>query len=207
MDKNLNNLFVISSPSGGGKSSLIEALLSDPSAEKLSLSISFTTRTKRSNEKNGKSYYFINIDEFKKKIKNNDFLESAEVFKNFYGTDKKITEELLKTRDILLELDWQGAFNIKEKFTSVKNIFLIPPSYNILKSRLEKRGTESEESITMRLSAAKEEISKYPFYDYLVLNDDFENALLDLKNIILKKTSKKEFKTRVTENLLKNLLD
>ena len=102
MDKNLNNLFVISSPSGGGKSSLIEALLSDPSAEKLSLSISFTTRTKRSNEKNGKSYYFINIDEFKKKIKNNDFLESAEVFKNFYGTDKKITEELLKTRDILL---------------------------------------------------------------------------------------------------------
>ena len=207
MDKNLNNLFVISSPSGGGKSSLIEALLSDPSAEKLSLSISYTTRTKRSNEKNGKSYYFINIDEFKKKIKNNDFLESAEVFKNFYGTDKKITEELLKTRDILLELDWQGAFNIKEKFTSVKNIFLIPPSYNILRSRLEKRGTESEESITMRLSAAKEEISKYPFYDYLVLNDDFENALSDLKNIILKKTSKKEFKTRVTENLLKNLLD
>ena len=207
MDKNLNNLFVISSPSGGGKSSLIEALLSDPSAEKLSLSISFTTRTKRSNEKNGKSYYFINIDEFKKKIKNNDFLESAEVFKNFYGTDKKITEELLKTRDILLELDWQGAFNIKEKFTSVKNIFLIPPSYNILRSRLEKRGTESEESITMRLSAAKEEISKYPFYDYLVLNDDFENALSDLKNIILKKTSIKEFKTRVTENLLKNLLD
>ena len=207
MDKNLNNLFVISSPSGGGKSSLIEALLSDPSAEKLSLSISFTTRTKRSNEKNGKSYYFINIDEFKKKIKNNDFLESAEVFKNFYGTDKKVTEELLKTRDILLELDWQGAFNIKEKFTSVKNIFLIPPSYNILRSRLEKRGTESEESITMRLSAAKEEISKYPFYDYLVLNDDFENALSDLKNIILEKTSKKEFKTRVTENLLKNLLD
>ena len=207
MDKNLNNLFVISSPSGGGKSSLIEALLSDPSAEKLSLSISFTTRTKRSNEKNGKNYYFIDIDEFKKKIKNNDFLESAKVFKNFYGTDKKITEELLKTRDILLELDWQGAFNIKEKFTSVKNIFLIPPSYNILRSRLEKRGTESEESITMRLSAAKEEISKYPFYDYLVLNDDFENALSDLKNIILEKTSKKEFKTRVTENLLKNLLD
>ena len=207
MDKNLNNLFVISSPSGGGKSSLIEALLSDPSAEKLSLSISFTTRTKRSNEKNGKNYYFINIDEFKNKIRSNDFLEFAEVFKNFYGTDKKITEELLKTRDLLLELDWQGAFNIKEKFTSVKNIFLIPPSYHILRNRLEKRGTESEESITMRLSAAKEEISKYPFYDYLVLNDDFENALSDLKTIILKKTPRKEFKTRVTENLLKNLLD
>ena len=117
------------------------------------------------------------------------------------------TEELLKTRDLLLELDWQGAFNIKEQFNSVKNISLIPPSYNILRNRLEKRGTESEESITMRLSAAKEEISKYPFYDYLVLNDDFENALSDLKNIILKKTSKKEFKTRVSENLLKNQLD
>ena len=98
MDKNLNNLFVISSPSGGGKSSLIEALLSDPNAKRLSLSISFTTRSRRSNEKNGKNYYFVNSDEFKKKIKNNDFLESAEVFKNFYGTDKKITEELLKTR-------------------------------------------------------------------------------------------------------------
>ena len=84
MDKNLNNLFVISSPSGGGKSSLIEALLSDPYAKGLSLSISFTTRRKRSNEKNGKNYYFVNSDEFKKKIKNNDFLESAEVFKNFY---------------------------------------------------------------------------------------------------------------------------
>ncbi|MAK14984.1 MAG: guanylate kinase [Proteobacteria bacterium] len=207
MDKNLNNLFVISSPSGGGKSSLIEALLSDPNAKKLSLSISFTTRMKRSNERNGKNYYFIDNNEFKKKIKNNDFLESAEVFKNFYGTDKKTTEEILKTKDLLLELDWQGAFNIKKQFTSVKNIFLIPPSYNILKSRLKKRGTESEDSIIMRLSAAKEEISKYPFYDFLVLNDDFENALSDLKNIILKKTSKKEFKTRVSENLLKNLLD
>ena len=207
MDKNLNNLFVISSPSGGGKSSLIEALLSDPNAKKLSLSISFTTRMKRSNEKNGKNYYFIDSSEFKKKIKNNDFLESAEVFNNFYGTDKKTTEEILKTKDLLLELDWQGAFNIKKQFASVKNIFLIPPSYNILKSRLKNRGTESEESIIMRLSAAKEEISKYPFYDFLVLNDDFENALSDLKNIILKKTSKKEFKTRVSENLLKNLLD
>lgn len=207
MDKNLNNLFVISSPSGGGKSSLIEALLSDPNAKKLSLSISFTTRMKRSNEKNGKNYYFIDNNEFKKKIKNNDFLESAEVFNNFYGTDKKTTEEILKTKDLLLELDWQGAFNIKKQFASVKNIFLIPPSYNILKSRLKNRGTESEESIIMRLSAAKEEISKYPFYDFLVLNDDFENALSDLKNIILKKTSKKEFKTRVSENLLKNLLD
>ena len=207
MDKNLNNLFVISSPSGGGKSSLIEALLSDPNAKKLSLSISFTTRMKRSNEKNGKNYYFIDNSEFKKKIKNNDFLESAEVFNNFYGTDKKTTEEILKTKDLLLELDWQGAFNIKKQFASVKNIFLIPPSYNILKSRLKNRGTESEESIIMRLSAAKEEISKYPFYDFLVLNDDFENALSDLKDIILKKTSKKEFKTRVSENLLKNLLD
>ena len=207
MDKNLNNLFVISSPSGGGKSSLIEALLSDPNAKKLSLSISFTTRMKRSNEKNGKNYYFIDNNEFKKKIKNNDFLESAEVFKNFYGTDKKTTEEILKTKDLLLELDWQGAFNIKKQFASVKNIFLIPPSYNILKSRLKNRGTESEESIIMRLSAAKEEISKYPFYDFLVLNDDFENALSDLKNIILENTSKKEFKTRVSENLLKNLLD
>ena len=132
MDKNLNNLFVISSPSGGGKSSLIEALLSEPNAQNLSLSISFTTRLKRSTEVDGKNYYFIDRKEFEKKINNNDFLEYAEVFNNFYGTERQKTEKILKSKDLLLELDWQGAFNIKEKFIETKNIFLIPPSLSLI---------------------------------------------------------------------------
>lgn len=139
MDKNLNNLFVISSPSGGGKSSLIEALLSEPNAQNLSLSISFTTRLKRSTEKDGKNYYFIDRKEFEKKINNNDFLEYAEVFNNFYGTERQKTEKILKSKDLLLELDWQGAFNIKEKFIETKNIFLIPPSFNDLKKKAQKQ--------------------------------------------------------------------
>ena len=133
MDKNLNNLFVISSPSGGGKSSLIEALLSEPNAQNLSLSVSFTTRLKRSTEEDGKNYYFIDRKEFEKKINNNDFLEYAEVFNNFYGTERQQTEKIIKSKDLLLELDWQGAFNIKEKFIETKNIFLIPPSFDDLK--------------------------------------------------------------------------
>ena len=207
MDKNLNNLFVISSPSGGGKSSLIEALLSEPNAQNLSLSISFTTRLKRSTEKEGKNYYFIDRKEFEKKINNNDFLEYAVVFNNFYGTERQITEKILKSKDLLLELDWQGAFNIKEKFIKTKNIFLIPPSFDDLKKRLKNRGTESNESIEMRLSAAKEEISKYSSYDYLVLNDNFEFALEDLKKIVLNKVSVKDFESRVTDKLLNKLLD
>ena len=116
MDKNLNNIFVISSPSGGGKSSLIEALLSDERAEKIKLSVSFTTREIRSSEKNQKDYIFIKEDEFMKKIDNGDFIEYAKVFGNFYGTDKLLTEKILKSKDILLELDWQGAFSIKKNF-------------------------------------------------------------------------------------------
>lgn len=207
MDKNLNNLFVISSPSGGGKSSLIEALLSEPNAQNLSLSISFTTRLKRSTEKDGKNYYFIDRKEFEKKINNNDFLEYAEVFNNFYGTERQKTEKILKSKDLLLELDWQGAFNIKEKFIETKNIFLIPPSFGDLKKRLKNRGTESNESIEMRLSVAKEEISKHSSYDYLVLNDNFEFALEDLKKIVLNKVSVEDFESRVTDKLLNKLLD
>ena len=207
MDKNLNNLFVISSPSGGGKSSLIEALLSEPNAQNLSLSISFTTRLKRSTEKEGKNYYFIDRKEFEKKINNNDFLEYAEVFNNFYGTERQKTEKILKSKDLLLELDWQGAFNIKEKFIGTKNIFLIPPSFNDLKKRLKNRGTESNESIEMRLSAAKEEISIHSSYEYLVLNDNFEFALEDLKKIVLNKVSVEDFESRVTDKLLNKLLD
>ena len=207
MDKNLNNIFVISSPSGGGKSSLIEALLSDERAEKIKLSVSFTTREIRSSEKNQKDYIFIKEDEFMKKIDGGDFIEYAKVFGNFYGTDRLLTEKILKSKDILLELDWQGAFSIKKNFKNVVSVFLIPPSYKDLEKRLSTRGTESDRSMNLRLSAAKDEISKYKSYDYLILNDNFESALKDFKTIIFEKKSPSEFKTRVTSDLLRKLLD
>lgn len=207
MDKNLNNIFVISSPSGGGKSSLIEALLSDERAEKIKLSVSFTTREIRSSEKNQKDYIFIKEDEFMKKIDDGDFIEYAKVFGNFYGTDRLLTEKILKSKDILLELDWQGAFSIKKNFKNVVSVFLIPPSYKDLEKRLSTRGTESDRSMNLRLSAAKDEISKYKSYDYLILNDNFESALKDFKTIIFEKKSPSEFKTRVTSDLLRKLLD
>ena len=207
MDKNLNNIFVISSPSGGGKSSLIEALLSDERAEKIKLSVSFTTREIRSSEKNQKDYIFIKEDEFMKKIDDGDFIEYAKVFGNFYGTDRLLTEKILKSKDILLELDWQGAFSIKKNFKNVVSVFLIPPSYKDLEKRLSTRGTESDRSMNLRLSAAKDEISKYKSYDYLILNDNFKSALKDFKTIIFEKKSPSEFKTRVTSDLLRKLLD
>ena len=207
MDKNLNNIFVISSPSGGGKSSLIEALLSDERAEKIKLSVSFTTREIRSSEKNQKDYIFIKEDEFMKKIDDGDFIEYAKVFGNFYGTDRLLTEKILKSKDILLELDWQGAFSIKKNFKNVVSVFLIPPSYKDLEKRLSTRGTESDRSMNLRLSAAKDEISKYKSYDYLILNDNFNSALKDFKTIIFEKKSPSEFKTRVTSDLLRKLLD
>ena len=207
MDKNLNNIFVISSPSGGGKSSLIEALLSDERAEKIKLSVSFTTREIRSSEKNQKDYIFIKEDEFMKKIDGGDFIEYAKVFGNFYGTDRLLTEKILKSKDILLELDWQGAFSIKKNFKNVVSVFLIPPSYKDLEKRLSTRGTESDRSMNLRLSAAKDEISKYKSYDYLILNDNFKSALKDFKTIIFEKKSPSEFKTRVTSDLLRKLLD
>ena len=207
MDKNLNNIFVISSPSGGGKSSLIEALLSDERAEKIKLSVSFTTREIRSSEKNQKDYIFIKEDEFMKKIDGGDFIEYAKVFGNFYGTDRLLTEKILKSKDILLELDWQGAFSIKKNFKNVVSVFLIPPSYKDLEKRLSTRGTESDRSMNLRLSAAKDEISKYKSYDYLILNDNFNSALKVFKTIIFEKKSPSEFKTRVTSDLLRKLLD
>ena len=112
-----------------------------------------------------------------------------------------------RSKDILLELDWQGAFSIKKTFKNVVSVFLIPPSYKDLEKRLSTRGTESDRSMNLRLSAAKDEISKYKSYDYLILNDNFNSALKDFKTIIFEKKSPSEFKTRVTSDLLRKLLD
>ena len=206
MNENRHKLFIISSPSGGGKTSLIKSLFKDPRANSLWMSISHTTRQKRKGDLEGKDYFFKNEKVFKKKIDKGDFLEYAKVFENYYGTDKSLINSKLDSHNVFLEIDWQGAKNIKKIFPDSLSIFLLPPSYEDLKYRLIKRGLDSEESIIIRLAEAKLEISKSLDSDYLVLNDDFARALEELKTIIFQRENPDIFKSRVSSELIDNLL-
>ena len=170
------------------------------------MSISHTTRQKRKGDLEGKDYFFIDEKVFKKKIDKGDFLEYAKVFENYYGTDKSLINSKLNSHNVILEIDWQGAKNIKKIFPDSLSIFLLPPSYEDLKYRLIKRGLDSEESIIIRLAEAKLEISKSLDSDYLVLNDDFARALEELKTIIFQRENPDIFKSRVSSELIDNLL-
>ena len=207
MNKNLHNLFVISSPSGGGKTSLLKAFFEDKRAKKITLSISHTTRKKRLGDIEGKDYFFIDKEDFSRKENNGDFIETANVFGNLYGTEKKFVYDQLQTSDVILELDWQGAENIKEIFSDAILISLIPPSYKDLEDRLRGRALDTDNIISKRLSESKREVSKCLSFDFLILNDEFNKALDDLKDIIFNNRKVNEFKSRVSNELIKNLLD
>ncbi len=175
-------LFIISAPSGAGKTTLVQALLE--SLANLYVSISHTTRKKRANEKDNIDYHFVDESEFEKMVSRRQFLEHARVFDNSYGTSRQLVEEQLATgRDIILEIEWQGARQVRELGTNVISIFILPPSYKTLKSRLVDRG-DGDEAIARRMREAKADISHYSEYDYLVINDHFETALQELKTII-----------------------
>ena len=207
MDKQNINIFVISSPSGGGKTSLIKRLLDDPRSEGTVLSISHTTREKRLNEKDGVDYYFTDKKSFEDKIKNNDFLEHAIVFDNYYGTSQKTINTLTsKGKNVILELDWQGAKQVKSRIACYL-IFLLPPSINDLKKRLIDRNLDEHEIIEKRFNEAKNEISNSEIYDFLILNDKFETALKDLKSIILDRCDPKDFEERISPSDVKKLLE
>ena len=180
---NKGSIFVISAPSGGGKTSLVNALLEKLS--NLKLSISYTTRQKRSSEEHTKNYYFVSEEEFEAMKQRNEFLEYATVFGNSYGTARQtVTEALQQGDDVVLEIDWQGAKQIKDNFPQAKMIFLLPPSIETLKERLHKRGSDDHVTIQKRLEQAEQEISQYGLFDYLVVNDDFDEALQQLISII-----------------------
>ena len=207
MDKQNINIFVISSPSGGGKTSLIRKLLEDPRSEGTVLSISHTTREKRLNEKDGVDYFFTDKKSFEDKIKKNDFLEYATVFDNYYGTSQETVNTLVSQgKTVILELDWQGAKQVKSKIPCYL-IFLLPPSIDDLKKRLIDRNLDESEIIEKRINEAKNEISNSEIYDFLILNDNFEMALQDLKSIILGRCDPRDFVKRMTSSHVKKLLE
>ncbi|MXP51195.1 guanylate kinase [Pantoea sp. SoEX] len=202
-------LYIVSAPSGTGKSSLIQALLQQTEQKMYStqLSISYTTRDIRPGEIHGKHYYFVRKEEFKKMIANNDFLEYAKVFKNYYGTSfSKVKQIISRKCDVLLDIDWQGAKQIRNKIYNNKSIFILPPSKIELKRRLLLRGQDNKEVITLRMKKAIEEMSHYKEYDYLIINDNFNTALSELKSIIYAERLNILRQTIRYSNLINNLL-
>lgn len=173
------NLLIVSAPSGAGKSSLVKALLErDPA---IRLSISYTTRSPRPGEIDGVHYHFVNREGFQKCLERGEFLESAEVYGNYYGTSQPwIEAERAAGRDILLEIDWQGAAQVRRLVPDAISLYILPPSLEELANRLRGRGTDADEVIARRLAAAREDISHCLEFDYLVVNDQFDTALDDL---------------------------
>ncbi len=172
-------LFVVSAPSGAGKTSLVKALLkADPA---IRLSVSYTTRAPRPGETDGRDYHFVSHEQFHKLLAQNEFLEHAEVYGNFYGTSKSvISRELYAGRDLLLEIDWQGAAQVREHFPRSASIFILPPSFAALRTRLAGRAQDSDEVIERRLAAAAHDVAHADAFDYIIVNDDFDHALQDL---------------------------
>lgn len=172
-------LFVISAPSGAGKTSLVAEMLRND--EKLGVSVSHTTRPMRDGEQNGVNYHFVSREEFEAMIGRGDFLEHADVFGNYYGTSHVWVREALATgRDVILEIDWQGAEQVRRLMPECVSIFIVPPSASILRERLTGRGTDSSEVVERRLAEAVEECRHAVEFDYLVVNDRFDVALADL---------------------------
>lgn len=177
------NLYVVAAPSGGGKTSLIKALLEKD--DRVSLSVSYTTRAARTGEQDGVHYHFIDDQDFIGLIGKNAFLEHAEVFGHRYGTRRDAVEKKLHAGfDVLLDIDWQGARQIRKSFPSCCTIFVLPPSLEALRNRLAKRGQDSEDVIEKRMHEARAEISHSSEFDFLIINDDFDQALADLQSIV-----------------------
>lgn len=178
-------LYIVSAPSGAGKSSLIQALLKTQPLYDTQVSVSHTTRAMRPGEAHGQHYFFVPVAEFERMIAEDAFLEHAQVFGNYYGTSRETIEQVLATGvDVFLDIDWQGAQQIRGKMPDARSIFILPPSKEELDRRLRGRGQDSEEVIARRMAQAVAEMTHLAEYDYLIVNDDFNTALLDLKTII-----------------------
>lgn len=177
------NVFIISAPSGAGKTSLVRALVAADHGVRLS--ISYTTRPPRPGEVDGADYHFVSRETFMEMLNRGDFLESAEVYGNWYGTSQRwIEAELARGCDIVLEIDWQGAAQVRRLMPEARSIFILPPSLDALEQRLRARGQDSEEVVRQRLAQAQEDISHVGEFDYVIINDDFQTALQDLLAVV-----------------------
>jgi len=177
-------LFVVSAPSGAGKTSLCRAITA--SLENLTHSISYATRKPRSGEIDGRDYYFVSQERFQEMIQAGDFAEWAEVHSNFYGTSRRVLDDMiLKGLDVILDIDTQGAKQIKAKYDSAVFIFIMPPSLDILEERLRNRKSDHEDEIRKRMQRSREEIRDYAMYDYIIVNRDFDRALTELRSIVI----------------------
>lgn len=176
-------VFVVSAPSGAGKTSLCRAITE--SQENLTHSISYTTRSPRPGETDGRDYFFVSRERFQAMVAAGDFAEWAEVHANLYGTSRRVLDDMVtKGIDVILDIDTQGAKQIKQKYQKAVFIFIMPPSLDILEERLRNRRSDNEQEIKRRMQRAREEIKDYPMYDYLIVNRDFDRALNELRSIV-----------------------
>ena len=197
-------LYIVAAASGTGKTSLAEALTK--TVDNIKISISHTTRQIRANERTGQNYFFVTPEEFESLIEKNAFLEYAQVFDHYYGTSRKWVEEQLNMGiDVVLDIDWQGARLVREQIQCV-SIFLLPPSSAELRLRLERRKREDSQIIEQRLATASSEIAHYKEFDYVVINDKFENALADLQTIVQSQRLRLRYQTEKYATLIEELI-
>jgi len=203
---NKATLYIISAPSGAGKTSLVKQLIA--TVEDLTVSVSHTTRPKRDGEVDGVDYHFVSQETFKQMIGEGAFLEHAQVFDNFYGTAQETVQQNLDNGlDVILEIDWQGAAQVRKMMPDCQSIFILPPSIEVLEQRLRHRGQDDEAVIARRMRDAVNEMSHYAEFDYLVVNDDFETALDELRSIIVSNRLTLRQQQIKLEGLLKDLLE
>ena len=199
-------LFIVSAPSGAGKTSLVRALCDR--MDNLVLSVSHTTRARRPGELEGVDYHFVDTNAFETSVANAGYLEYAQVFDNYYGTSRRKTESLMQVgKDVVLEIDWPGARQVREAMPATPlSVFIIPPSLEALEQRLRGRGQDSDQVIARRMLDAKEQIKHYDEYDYLVVNDDFDVALNELSSIFKASHLSASVQSERQQALLRNLL-
>ncbi|WP_312198716.1 guanylate kinase [Stutzerimonas balearica] len=205
MPATTGTLYIISAPSGAGKTSLVKALID--AQPQVRVSVSHTTRAMRPGEVDGVNYHFVSREEFLERLAQDEFLEYAEVFGNLYGTSQRWLEQTLAEGfDLILEIDWQGAQQVRKLMPQAKSIFILPPTQEALRQRLNNRGQDSEEIIERRMREAVSEMSHYVEYDYLVINDDFSHALSDLQSIFRANRLHQQSQQQRYRQLLEQLL-